>query len=82
MTTQRKKLRLMYEAVDRYLELCREGRGGGVCECDDHASDCPFDQRPCLAQSGGLCHWCQLEAARQGQNWETIEANHLSVAAP
>src|SRR5690348_2003436 len=68
-----RKERLLTEAVERYLELCR-GNGDGVCEDGEHADNCPFEQRPCVSHSGGLCHWCQLDAALSGVDYRTIEA--------
>lgn len=68
----RERLRLMDDAVDRYLELCR-GDGTGLCDDGDHDDDLPIEQRPCL-KHGYTCHWCQLDAARMGQDYETIES--------
>jgi hypothetical protein len=68
---------LMEEAIERYLELCRAG-GGGVCDCGKHADDCPLVDRPCLPHDGGLCHWCQLDAASMGIDYRTVEAEYDS----
>jgi hypothetical protein len=76
---ENKRLRLMDDAVDRYLELCREGGERGVCECGDHANDCQFSERQCLLKTGGLCHWCQLDAARCGVDRENVESDYSAA---
>lgn len=68
------RLRLMDDAVDRYLELCRNG--DGICDNGTHEDDCPLSERPCLKEDGSLCHWCQLDAARSGLDYEKIEAEY------
>lgn len=70
--------RLMAEAIDRYLQLCGEGTERGICDDGSHDDDCPLADRPCVKKSGGLCHWCQLDAARCGEDWKKYDQTRMA----
>lgn len=72
--------RLLLEAVGRYMDLCRNGIEPGVCWCGDHDDNCPFEDRPCIEDEGGLCQWCQLDAAESGVDYRDIDKAALTKA--
>lgn len=70
----RRHNRLMAAAIDRYLELhSGSTSGNGYDICDEGG------YRKCLPKQGYLCHWCELSAARSGEDAEEIHKQYVRV---